>query len=71
MTADTPRTCKACDHRAGHGNCREPARAGLWQHFIIIWPPAGYGANCKAWTPRQPLPHWRRPKPEAQTGAAV
>lgn len=54
VTTVAPRGCEGCAHRLRTGTCAEPVVAGLAEYTSIVWPPAGYGAACKAWVAKVP-----------------
>lgn len=50
-------SCGACLHLLGRGTCGEPVAPGLLtdeEGFGIVWPPAGRGAACPAYTGTMP-----------------
>jgi hypothetical protein len=50
-----PRSCTGCRHLTSVRTCKAPVAAGLLtpdEGFGIAWPPAGYGVDCKAFTPK-------------------
>ena len=57
-TGASVNTC--CDrlHLLRRGTCGEPVAAGLLppeKRFSIVWPPAGHGAGCPAFTGKLPM----------------
>ena len=55
---DDCHTGGGCLHLLRRGTCGEPVAAGLLtteEGFGIVWPPAGFGADCPAWMPRPRL----------------
>ena len=52
-TGASVNTCGDCLHLLRRGTCSEPVAAGLMppeKRFSIVWPPAGHGAACPAFT---------------------